>query len=122
MKSSNPVFARSDEFNGLDSVVEKTAITLGLVVLGAAVSWFLIGDISNPSALATAWALSMGGSIIGFALAMVNSFKKLISPALVMTYALVEGVFVGAFSKIVATWVGDAGIVFQAVIGRTLFL
>ncbi|HPU14053.1 MAG TPA: Bax inhibitor-1/YccA family protein, partial [Aeromicrobium sp.] len=100
----------------LDTVVEKTAITLGLVVLGAAVSWFLIGDIATQSALSTAWAFSMGGAIIGFVLAMVNSFKKVISPALVMAYALVEGVFVGAFSKIVATWVGDAGIVFQAVI------
>lgn len=100
----------------LDTVVEKTAITLGLVVLGAAVAWFLIGDIDSDAALATAWTFSMGGALIGFVLAMVNSFKKVISPALVMAYALVEGVFVGAFSKIVSTWVGDAGIVFQAVL------
>lgn len=100
----------------LDTVVEKTAITLGLVVLGAAVAWFMIGDIDSDAALATAWTFSMGGALIGFVLAMVNSFKKVISPALVMAYALVEGVFVGAFSKIVSTWVGDAGIVFQAVL------
>jgi len=100
----------------LDTVVEKTAITLGLVVLGAAVAWFLIGDIDSDAALATAWTFSMGGALIGFVLAMVNSFKKVISPALVMAYALVEGVFVGAFSKIISTWVGDAGIVFQAVL------
>lgn len=100
----------------LDTVVEKTAITLGLVVLGAAVAWFLIGDINSDAALATAWTFSMGGALIGFVLAMVNSFKKVISPALVMAYALVEGVFVGAFSKIISTWVGDAGIVFQAVL------
>ena len=154
MRSSNPVFARSEEFNGrnttqyadpsqwkidlsgsgdgsqaaglqaptspgrmtLDTVLEKTAITLGLVVLGAAVAWFLIGDIDSDAALATAWTFSMGGALIGFVLAMVNSFKKVISPALVMVYALVEGVFVGAFSKIISTWVGDAGIVFQAVL------
>jgi len=100
----------------LDTVVEKTAITLGLVVLGAAVSWFLIGDIDTQAALNTAFAFSMGGALIGFVLAMVNSFKKVISPGLVMAYALVEGVFVGAFSKIIANWVGDAGIVFQAVL------
>ncbi|MFO6451544.1 MULTISPECIES: Bax inhibitor-1/YccA family membrane protein [unclassified Aeromicrobium] len=100
----------------LDTVVEKTAITLGLVVLGAAVAWFMIGDINSDAALATAWTFSMGGALIGFVLAMVNSFKKVISPALVMAYALVEGVFVGAFSKIISTWVGDAGIVFQAVL------
>ncbi len=147
MKSSNPVFSRSEEFNGrastqyadpsqwqidlsgngpsmptttgrmtLDTVIEKTAITIGLVVFGAAISWFLIGDVDSQAALTKAWMFSMGGAFIGFALAMVNSFKKVISPGLVMAYALVEGVFVGAFSKIVATWVGDAGIVFQAVV------
>jgi len=102
----------------LDSVVEKTAITLGLVVLGATVAWFMIGDIDSEGALGTAWALSMGGMLIGFALAMVNSFKKAISPALVIAYALVEGVFVGAFSKIVSTWAGTNGpdLVFQAVL------
>ncbi|MET1132247.1 MAG: Bax inhibitor-1/YccA family protein [Aeromicrobium sp.] len=101
----------------LDTVVEKTGITLGLVVLGATVAWFMIGDIDSQSALNTAFAFSTGGAIIGFVLAMVNSFKKVISPALVMGYALVEGVFVGAFSKIVANWVGDSSIVFQAVLG-----
>jgi uncharacterized YccA/Bax inhibitor family protein len=102
----------------LDSVVEKTAITVGLVVLGATVAWFMIGDIASDAALGTAWTLAMGGMVIGFALAMVNSFKKAISPALVITYALVEGVFVGAFSKIVSTWAGTNGadLVFQAVL------
>lgn len=102
----------------LDSVVEKTAITLGLVVLGAAVAWFMVGDINSQGALTTAWGFAMGGALIGFALAMVNSFKKAISPALVIAYALVEGVFVGAFSKIVSTWAGEdgAGLVFQAVL------
>lgn len=152
MQSNNPVFARSDEFNGrastqyadpsqwqidlsgndggqfapptvtgrmtLENVVEKTAITIGLVVLGAAVAWFMIGDLVSDAALGTAWALAMGGMFIGFALAMVNSFKKVISPPLVMAYALVEGVFVGAFSKIVSTWAGEDGaaLVFQAVL------
>lgn len=156
MKSSNPVFARSAEFNGrggavandpsqwqvdlggspthtergtgtgrmtIDSVVEKTAITLGLLILSAAVTWFLIGDLADPdpseadAAQGTAYALAMGGVFIGLALAMVNSFKKVISPALVLAYALVEGVFIGAFSKIITTFVGDPTIVFQAVLG-----
>ena len=33
--------------------------------------------------------------------AMVNSFKKVVSPALVLAYAALEGVFVGAFSKVI---------------------
>jgi uncharacterized YccA/Bax inhibitor family protein len=157
MKSSNPVFARSAEFNGrggaiandpsqwqvdlngspthtepgtgrmtIDSVVEKTGITLGLLTLSAAVTWFLIGDLNSAdiseadAAQGTAYAFAMGGALIGFALAMVNSFKKVISPALVLAYALVEGVFIGAFSKVVATWVGDPSIVFQAVLGTVV--
>jgi len=159
MKSSNPVFARSAEFNGrggaiandpsqwqvdlsanpthtelgrgtgrmtIDSVVEKTAITLGLLALSAAVTWFLIGDLNNAdiskadAAQGTAYALAMGGALIGFVLAMVNSFKKVISPPLVLAYAVVEGVFIGAFSKVIATYVNDPTIVFQAVLGTVI--
>ncbi|MEV7395561.1 Bax inhibitor-1/YccA family protein [Aeromicrobium sp. NPDC092404] len=159
MKSSNPVFARSAEFNGrggavasdpsqwqidvngspthtergsgtgrmtIDSVVEKTGITLGLLALAAAVSWFVIGDLDSAdvseadAAQGTAYALAMGGALIGFVLAMVNSFKKVVSPALVLAYAVVEGVFIGAFSKVIATWVGEPSIVFQALLGTVV--
>jgi uncharacterized YccA/Bax inhibitor family protein len=160
MQSSNPVFARSEGFNGrstanaygnqsypaggmtypaygtgggtpgyppetqyaptkpmtIDSVVQKTAITLGLVVLAAAAAWAMIGDVTEES-LGTAYGLAMGGALIGLVLAMVNSFKRVVSPPLVIAYAVVEGVFVGAFSKIIAAWVGDFGIVVQAVLG-----
>ncbi|MGZ5367028.1 MAG: Bax inhibitor-1/YccA family protein [Aeromicrobium sp.] len=161
MQSSNPVFARSDEFNGkatspvrsdpsqwqidlngggppqsstgdrrmtLDSVVEKTGLTLGLLTVAAAATWFLIGDITvDQAALNKAYAFAMGGALIGLVLSLVNSFKKVISPPFVLAYAVVEGVFVGAFSKIVASYVGDPTIVFQAVLatlvafGGTLF-
>ena len=161
MQSSNPVFARSDEFNGkgrsaqtdpsqwqidlngqgpgsahtvagsgrmtIDTVVEKTAITLGLLIAAAAVTWFTIGDIADQSSLNKAFGLSMAGALIGLVLSLVNSFKKVVSPPLVLAYAVVEGVFVGAFSKIVSSYVGDPTIVFQAVLatmvafGGTLF-
>ncbi|GAA3533563.1 membrane protein [Aeromicrobium flavum] len=106
----------------LDSVVEKTAITVGTVMVFAAIAWFTIGQMwtdsltVNETAVQRAWMFAMGGMIVGFVLAMVNSFKKVISPALVLAYAAAEGVFVGAFSKIVSTWVGDSTIVFQAVL------
>jgi uncharacterized YccA/Bax inhibitor family protein len=106
----------------IDSVVEKTAISLGLVVVAAAVTWFMIGDLLDPNpteasaAQGLAYTLAMGGAILGLVLSLVNSFKKVVSPALVIAYAVVEGVFVGAFSKVVASFVGDASIVFQAVL------
>jgi len=162
MKSSNPVFARSAEFNGkgtqtqgdpsqwqidlngegpptstgdrrmtLDSVVEKTGISLALLVIAAAVTWFAIGDLGDPTtgdaAYGKAFMFAMGGAIIGLVLSLVNSFKKVISPPLVIAFAVVEGVFVGAFSKIIASYVGDPTVVFQAVLatmvafGGTLF-
>ena len=51
-------------------------------------------------------------------LSLVNSFKKVVSPALVLIYAVLEGLFVGAFSKLVVVYVGgDPSIVFGAVLG-----
>jgi uncharacterized YccA/Bax inhibitor family protein len=155
MKSSNPVFARSAEFNGrggaiandpsqwqvdlngspthtvsgagrmtIDSVVEKTAITLGLLTVAAAVTWFAIGDVIDPSTgeavMGKAMTFAMIGVFVGFALAMVNSFKKVVSPALVLAYAVFEGVFIGAFSKVIAAYVGETSIVFQAVLGTVV--
>ncbi|KAA1378118.1 Bax inhibitor-1/YccA family protein [Aeromicrobium fastidiosum] len=155
MKSSNPVFARSAEFNGrggaiandpsqwqvdlngspthtqpgtgrmtIDSVVEKTAITLGLLTVAAAVTWFAIGDVIDPTTgeavMGKAMTFAMVGVFVGFALAMVNSFKKVVSPALVLAYAVFEGVFIGAFSKVIAAYVGETSIVFQAVLGTVV--
>lgn len=110
----------------LDTVVEKTAITLGLLIIAAAATWFFIGDLADPNpteasaAQGTAYMLAMGGVIIGLVLALVNSFKKVVSPALVIAYAVVEGVFVGAFSKIIAAYVGEPSVVFQAVMATMI--
>ncbi len=58
----------------------------------------------------------MIGSLGAFALSMVNSFKRVVSPALVIAFAVLEGVFVGAFSKLIDGIYGD-GLVVQAVLG-----
>ena len=47
---------------------------------------------------------------------MVNSFKRVISPALVLAFCALEGVALGALSKLFDAQFGD-GIVIQAVIG-----
>ena len=56
------------------------------------------------------------GSLGAFGLSLVNSFKRVISPALVLAFAALEGVALGALSKFFDTAYGD-GIVIQAVIG-----
>ncbi|MFL6090296.1 MAG: Bax inhibitor-1/YccA family protein [Aeromicrobium sp.] len=144
MRSSNPVFNRTDGFNGqpaapvgfddhpthtelgrgtgrmtLETVIEKTAITSGLVVVTAGVAWFLIGDLSTQESLGLAYMLSMVGAFGGFILSLVNSFKKVVSPPLVLAYAALEGLFVGAFSKVITAMFspGDPSLVAGAVLG-----
>ena len=170
MRSSNPVFARSDEFSGrsaysnqtypgagtyagygapstwstgsptdarsggsygqpgygsptgqvdqgrmtIDSVVQKTAITLIVVIASAMATWVLTEDVTAETAGALLGLAGMA-ALVGFGLAMVNSFKRVISPALVLAYAAVEGVFIGGFSKFFEAQYG--GIVTSAVLG-----
>jgi len=126
-QSSNPVFARSaplieslrgaptareaaDVYNTpqrltIDDIMVKTGMLLGvLVVTGAA-----------------AWTLDLGfgvvavASLIGFGLAMVNIFKRQVSPGLVLAYAAFQGIAVGGISHVYEN--AYAGIVVQAVVG-----
>jgi uncharacterized YccA/Bax inhibitor family protein len=101
----------------IDSVVQKTGLTLGLTVLVAALTWVLTPAIDpGTGAAGPLYALAMLGAFGGFALSMVNSFKRVVSPALVLVYAALEGLFVGAFSKVLEAQFGG-GIVLGAVVG-----
>lgn len=136
MQSSNPVFQRAAGFNGradgsynvttvedrmtIDSVVQKTGFTLGTTILVAALTWLFTPAITDTSALGGLYGLSMVGAIGGFVLSMVNSFKRVVSPGLVLAYAAFEGLFVGALSKsleAVFEGPGSSGIVVGAVMG-----
>ena len=72
----------------MNDVMVKTGINLGLVVVGAAVAW-------------NAPVLLLLGMVGGLVLGLVNSFKKKVSPILVMTYALMEGLLLGGLSAVV---------------------
>ncbi len=99
----------------IDSVVQKTTMTLGLTVLVAAATWLLTPEISS-GAVGSLYLLAMVGALGGFALSMVNSFKRVVSPALVLAYAALEGLFIGAFSKVLEATFGG-GLVVGAVLG-----
>jgi uncharacterized YccA/Bax inhibitor family protein len=104
----------------IDSVVQKTGITLGLTFLAAAVTWLVTPEIDPyTGAAGSLYLLAMVGAFGGFALSLVNSFKRVVSPGLVMAYAVLEGLFVGAFSKILDSYFGggDHSIVVGAVGG-----
>lgn len=104
-----------------DDVVMKTSILFGILIVASAVSWIV--TLVNPQ---LGSMLMMGGMIVGFILAMVNIFKKTISPAAIMAYAAAEGVFVGSLSAVMEFMY--PGIVIQAVlatfavVGTTLVL
>ncbi|MER5279481.1 Bax inhibitor-1/YccA family protein [Streptomyces sp. NPDC002809] len=98
----------------IDDVVTRTALTLGTVVLGAAAAWALLPvDEAN---LGKSYGIAIGAAIIAFVLSLVQSFKRKPVPALIISYAAFEGVFLGVISSAVSTYIGP-GVVMQAVMG-----
>jgi len=103
----------------IDSVVQRTGITLATVVVAALATWVLTPDISGVVTSEELGALTgavMIGALGAFVLSMVNSFKRVISPVLVLAFAALEGVALGGISKLFDAQFGG-GIVTQAVIG-----
>lgn len=94
-----------------DGVIMKTVATLGVTAIGFAITlamaWF-----SGSSPLF--YALTYGGALVGFVLALVNIFKKEPSRTLVLAYGAAQGLFLGGFSAILETMY--SGIIFQALL------
>ncbi len=106
----------------IDTVVQTTAITLGVIILTAAATWILTPDVADDpeAAIGAMTAALIIGSGAAFVLSLVNSFKRVVSPALVLAFAVAEGVALGALSKFYdAMFPSDqfGGIVVQAVVG-----
>lgn len=88
----------------LDDVLIKSLISFGVLLLGGAVSWMLVE--ANPTA---GYGLMVGGTIVAFVLALINSFKRRVSPVLVLAYALSEGLALGAISRLFS-YVADGAV------------
>ena len=166
MQSNNPVFRRSETFNGqanaygnqtyagngnpyagygdpstwgtgtpgspgapthtaparrmtIDSVVQSTAISFLVVLVGAFATWILTPEIvpnMPASDLSGLFAALTVGSLVAFGLSMVNSFKRVVSPGLVIAFCAAEGVALGALSKLFDAQYGHH-IVINAVLG-----
>ncbi len=84
-----------------EDTIVKTLLAFGVLLVGAVAGWNL------PPIV---WIV---GAIVGFVLALVNTFKKKPSPGLVLAYAFFEGLFVGGISAAFNTM--SDGIVAQAV-------
>jgi uncharacterized YccA/Bax inhibitor family protein len=103
---NQPATLPDHEVMTVETTLQKSVAGFGLLVVGAALGWLTV------EALPFLW---IGAGIVGFVLALVNIFKKEPSPALVLAYAGVQGVFVGGISAWYETAFGG-GIVAQAVI------
>jgi len=90
-----------------DDVIVKTAACLGVLLVGAAVTLFV--------SMGLASLLMIVGALGGFVLALVNTFKKQPSPALILAYAGLEGLFLGGLTRVLDTMYPGVGL--QAVIG-----
>lgn len=101
----------------IDDVVTKTGITLGVLTVVAAISYFIVGG--NPG---LAMPFTLVGSLGGLALVLIATFgRKQDNPAIVLSYAALEGLFLGAISWVFGNVVvadGNAGaLITQAVLG-----
>ncbi|HTY34831.1 Bax inhibitor-1/YccA family protein [Mycobacterium sp.] len=84
----------------IDDVVTKTGMTLGVLTAAAVVSYFLVA-----ANLALAMPLTLIGALGGLGLVLVATFgRKQDSPAIVLSYAVLEGLFLGAISFIFANF------------------
>ena len=90
--------------------VHKTGLLLIILLIAASFTWKTTLAATNPGTL---YPWIIGGSLGGFVLAMIISFKKTTAPFLAPVYAGVEGVFLGALSALMNLMY--PGIVIQAV-------
>ncbi|WKX70742.1 Bax inhibitor-1/YccA family protein [Streptomyces sp. XD-27] len=89
----------------MDDVVMRTGITLGTVIVAAAAAW------AAQLPMGAGFAAALVAMVLGF----VQSFRQKASPALILAYALFEGVFLGVISQAFnERW---SGIPMQAVLG-----
>ncbi len=98
----------------MDDVILRTGTTLGVLIVTAALAWALLPvDDANIN---RSYGIAIGAGLIGMVLALVQSFKRKASPALILTYAAFEGVFLGVVSSVVDNRIAD-GAAMQAVLG-----
>ncbi|MCU7823111.1 Bax inhibitor-1/YccA family protein [Kitasatospora sp. DSM 101779] len=94
----------------MDDVVARTTLTLLALVGAGAVAWFALPD--------EGYAFAAGAAFAAFVVGLVITFKRSVSPPLILAYAALEGFFLGAMTKVFNTiW---PGIAVQAVLGTAV--
>lgn len=92
----------------VDDVITKTAITMGLMMgVAFAAARFLPFNLLLPVALVS--------GLVAFIVPLIVAVRRKVGPVLAVTFAVIEGVFIGGFSMLFETYY--PGIVLQAVLG-----
>ncbi|WP_230671833.1 Bax inhibitor-1/YccA family protein [Rathayibacter sp. Leaf248] len=91
----------------VEDTLAKTALAFVVLLAGAAVGWFVPG-------------LMLPAVLIALVLGIVNAFKKVPSPALILGYALTQGVAVGGISRFFET--AYEGAVVQALLATVIVI
>jgi len=77
----------------IDDVLAKTAVTMGVLIASAAVTFALL-----PMAWLTPVTVVAG--LVAFGTVLLVNFRRGVNPAFVLLYSVVEGVFIGAISML----------------------
>jgi uncharacterized YccA/Bax inhibitor family protein len=101
----------------IDDVVTKTGITLAVLSAVAVASYFLVAQ-----NVALAMPFTLVGALGGLALVLVAVFaRKQDNPAIVLSYAALEGLFVGAisflFTNVLVSGASAGAMISQAILG-----
>jgi len=99
----------------LDGTINKTLALLGLVSISAMLSYSIVTQNPGYSTL-----LIIGAGLGGFVLALAIMFMRPQNPQVLMSmYALLEGLFIGAFSFVIENYYlgGTEGVILQALVG-----
>jgi len=99
----------------LDGTINKTLALLGLVSIAAMLSYSIVTQNPGYSTL-----LIIGAGLGGFVLALAIMFMRPQNPQVLMSmYALLEGLFIGAFSFVIENYYlgGTEGVILQALVG-----
>lgn len=92
----------------VDDVVMRGFMTLGTLILTAALAWYF--DLSR--------GIGIAAMLVALVLGLVVSFKQSTNPVLILGYAAAEGVFIGVISRMFESYFN--GIVLQATLGTML--
>jgi uncharacterized YccA/Bax inhibitor family protein len=101
----------------IDDVVTKTGITLGVLSVVAVISYYLVS-----ANVALAMPFTLVGALGGLALVLIATFgRKQDNPAIVLSYAALEGLFLGAISFLIANFTvsgtSAGALIGQAILG-----